>query len=365
MEKNTSRRSLLAQALAAASAATLAPLVARAHDGIHDTDAPPPDARGVTQLVFAGQGDQTYQSVPNWCQIPEGRKNLGATHGGVLVDKAGQIYFSMDGGPDAILVYRADGKMIKGIGGKQLVGIHGMCLNEENGEEFIYAAHLAGKQAVKLKLDGTVVWTIPFPEQSGKYQDRKQYKPTAIAVAPDGTVFIADGYGQNWIHQYDKDQKYVKSFGGRGKEPGKFQTCHGLALDKRGGKNLLLVCDRENRRLQHFELDGSFVAVITENLRRPCSISFNGDHAAIAELEGRVAIIDAANKVVSTLGDNPDRKQWATNQNPPSVWKDGIFNAPHGISYDHDGNLLVEDWNLSGRIYRFNKVGEKPQARAY
>jgi sugar lactone lactonase YvrE len=347
----------------ALTAFTFAPL-AFAHDGDTHTADAPPDARGVTHQVIAGEGANTYQSVPNWCQMPEGRKNLGSTHGGVVVDKKGNIYFSMDSGPDAILVYGPDGKMIKGIGGDKLLRIHGMCLNEENGEEFIYAAHLGGRRAVKLKLDGAEVWSIPIPMESGKYQKVEQYSPTGIAVGPDGTVYVADGYGQNWVHVFDKNQKYVKSFGGKGKEPGQFQTCHGIALDKRGGKNLLLVCDRENRRLQHFDLDGKFVGVVTENLRRPCSVSFNGDHVAIAELEGRVAIIDGANKVVSTLGDNPDKKQWATNKNPPEVWKEGLFNAPHGISYDHDGNLLIEDWNLSGRIYRFNKVGEKPQARA-
>jgi hypothetical protein len=349
-------------AAAAAAALILAP-AARAHDGDHTLPAPR-DARGVTEEVLAGDGAETYMSVPNWCQMPADRKTLGATHGGVVVDKAGQIYFSMDEGPNAILVYGADGKMIKGIGGPDLLRIHGMCLNEENGEEFIYGAHLGGRRAVKLKLDGTLVWSIPIPMESGKYQKPEQYSPTGIAVGPDGTVYVADGYGQNWVHVFDKNQKYVKSFGGKGKEPGQFQTCHGIAIDKRGPKPLLLICDRENRRLQHFDLDGKFVAVITENLRRPCSISFHGDHAAIAELEGRVAIIDGNNKVVSTLGDNPDKKQWATNKNPPTVWKDGIFNAPHGISYDHDGNLLIEDWNTSGRIYRFNKVGEKAQARA-
>src|SRR5258705_1596318 len=139
----------------------------------------------------------------------------------------------MDGGPDAILVYGADGKLIKGIGGNKYLGMHGLCLNEENGEEFIYAAHLAGKQALKMKLDGTVVWTIPVPMESGKYKEAKQYSPTGIAVAPDGTVYVADGYGQNWVHVFDKDQKYVKSFAAKCKEGGQFQTCHGIALDKR------------------------------------------------------------------------------------------------------------------------------------
>ena len=83
-------------------------------------------------------------------------------------------------------------------------------------------------------------------------------------------AYIADGYGQNWIHRYDKNQKYVASYGGRGKGEGQFTTCHGIAFDKRGGKNLLLVCDRENRRLQHIDLDGKFVAVVATDLRRPC-----------------------------------------------------------------------------------------------
>src|SRR5687768_11273167 len=107
--------------LIALAALTLSP-IALAHDG--DTHTPthaPPDARGGTHLVQAGQGPHTYQSVPNWCQIPEGRKTLGTTHGGVLVDKKGNIYFSMDGGDQGILVYGADGKMIRGIGGKDLI----------------------------------------------------------------------------------------------------------------------------------------------------------------------------------------------------------------------------------------------------
>jgi DNA-binding beta-propeller fold protein YncE len=346
-----------------AAVITLAP-AAFAHDGDHAASGAPHDARGVTHEVLAGEGANTYQSVPNWCQMPAGRTNLGATHGGVAVDKKGDIYFSMDNGNEAILVYGPDGKMIKAIGGKDLVGIHGMCLNEENGEEFLYGALNNKARAVKLKLDGTEVWSIGVPNESGKYTDPKQYKPTGIAVAPDGAVFVADGYGQNWVHQFDKNQKYVKSFGGKGKEPGQFQTCHGIALDTRGGKNLLLVCDRANNRLQHFDLDGKFVAVIAENLRLPCAVSFSGDHIAIAELAGRVAILDGNNKLVAALGDNPDTKQRANFKVDPKDWKEGIFNAPHGVSYDHAGNLYVMDWNASGRITRMNKVGEKPQARA-
>ena len=328
--------------------------VVLAHPG-HDGLAAPPDALCVTAVVRTGSGENTYQSVANWCQVPEGRQNLGSTHGGVLVDKDGNIYFSMDQGPEGILVYSPDGKLLRSFADK-FVGIHGMCLNDEDGEQFIYAAHLKGRQAVKMKLDGTVVWTIGVPMESGKYQKPEQYSPTAIAVAPNGHVYVADGYGQNWVHEFDEHQKYVRSFGGKGKEPGKFETCHGLALDTRGGKPLLLVCDRENRRLQHFDLEGNFVEVIAENLRRPCSVSFHGDKIAVAELEGRVAILDGKNKLVATLGDNPDRKQWANYNVPPKDWKEGIFNAPHGVAFDKEANLYVEDWNASGRISKMEHV---------
>ena len=356
-------RAWVTSGLLAAATLSLA-TVTFAHDGGDASQIAPKDARSVTDLVIAGEGANTYQSVPNWCQIPAGRTNLGPTHGGVVVDKKGQIYFSMNSGNDAILVYGPDGKMIKGIGGKDHVGIHGLCLNEENGEEFLYGALNDHARVVKLKLDGTEVWSIGVPMESGKYKDAKQYHPTGVAVAPDGSVFVADGYGQNWVHKFDANQKYVKSFGGKGTAPGQFQTCHGISLDRRGGKNLLLVSDRENKRLQHFDLDGNFVAVIAENLRRPCCVSFYGDHVVIAELAGRVAILDGDNKLVAALGDNPNEKQRANYNVPPKDWTEGIFNAPHGVSYDHDGNIYVEDWNASGRISRFNKVGEKPQARA-
>ena len=364
--QNPSRKLFIACAVSALglSALGLSPTLF-AHDGPESRE-PPPDALCVTAQVRTGTGVDTYESVPNWCQIPEGRKNLGSTHGGVVIDKTDNIYFSMDQGPHGILVYTPDGKFKRGIAEK-FVGIHGMCIREEGGEQYIYAAHLAGKQAVKMKLDGTVVWTIGFDQvkQSDKYKDRKEFSPTAVAVGPDDSVYIADGYGTSWIHQFDKDQKYVRSFGGKGKGDGQFMTCHGIALDTRGGRPLLLVCDRENHRIQHLNLDGSFVAVIYQDdagRARPCSVSFHGDRVAVADLAGEVFILDGQNKRVATLGDNPDPKQRANFNVPPEDWKEGIFNAPHGISYDKDANLYVEDWNRSGRISKMERVREHAKA---
>ena len=348
---------MLVTVLACAALLVAAATTALAHEGVDHTHAPG-DALAVTQAVRTGSGDNAFESVPNWCQIPDNKPTLGPTHGGIVEDKDGNIYFTMDGGPHAILVYKPDGSFVRAMGDEKLTGIHGLCINDEGGDQFLYAAHLKGKQALKLKLDGTVVWSIPFEKfnESGKYQNKDQFKPTAIAVAPDGSVFVADGYGQNWVHKFDKDQKYLMSFGGPGKEPGKFNTCHGLAIDKRGEKPLLLVADRANRRLQHFDFDGKFVDVAAENLRLPCAMSFRNGQVAVAELEGRVTILDKDNKEVAHLGDNPDLKQRANYNVPPDQWKPGIFTAPHGVSFDHLGNVYVMDWNASGRVSKFKHL---------
>ncbi len=314
----------------------------------HEGDSTAPLCDPPKTAVATGSGAHSYTLVPGWGDVPE-KLSIGPTHGGVVVDKAGLIYVSSDGQEKGIYVFSPDGKLASTFG-PDAAGIHGLCINEENGKEFIYGADLRRSQIVKLTLTGDPVLKIPVPVECGAYKDGKGYKPTGVAVGPAGEIFVVDGYGTSLIHKFDAAGKYVKTFGGKGKEDGKFETCHGIALDKRGAKPLLLVCDRANRRLQHLDLDGNFVGVITTGLRLPCAVSIHGDFVAVAELEARVAILDKENKVVAVLGDNPDKSQWANFGVPINAWKPGIFTAPHGLSYDAAGNLYVQDWNKSGRI---------------
>lgn len=308
-----------------------------------------------------GSGNWRFNVESGWAKVPA-NVSLGPTHGGVAVDRAGNVYVSSDG-PEGILVFDRNGKYLRGLA-PELSGIHGFIIRNEGGREFIYAAHVKGNQAVKLGLDGKVEWKLGVPKESGFYDqpaDAKKkptlYRPTAIAVGPDNRIYVADGYGASVIHVYSPERKYLKTIGTRGEGEGQFKTCHGLALDTRHGQPLLLVADRENRRLVHHDLEGNFVRVVATGLRRPCAMSFHGEYVAVAELEGRVVILDREGKTVATLGDNPDRKQWAAFKLAPEHWRDGIFIAPHGVSFDSAGNLFVQDWNFAGRFTKLKRVG--------
>ena len=92
------------------------------------------------------------------------------------------------------------------------------------------------------------------------------------------------------------------------------------------------------------------------HLRRPCAVSIKGDYAAVAELQGRVVVTDKTGKIVATLGDNPDQKQWAAFKLAPEFWQDGIFIAPHGVAFDAAGNIFVQDWNYIGRLTKLRRA---------
>jgi len=324
----------------------------------HVDDSPAPADAGA---VAPDPGAWRFEAEPGWAKLPAGTP-LGPTHGGVGIDRSGLIYVSTDT-PAGILVFAPDGNLLRTIA-PECSGIHGFMIREENGREFIYAAHLKGNRAVKLALDGTLQWAIETPVESGLYDEKRRFLPTAITVAPDGRIYVADGYGASVIHEFSADRKWLRVIGKKGAADGEFQTCHGLALDLRYDRPLLLVCDRENRRLVHFDLDGNFVRTLATGLRRPSSIAMRGQFAAIVELEGRAIITDKEGRIVAQLGDNPDPKQWAAFKLPPAQWRDGIFIAPHGAAFDAAGNLFVQDWNYLGRLTKLRHVpGNVAQAR--
>ena len=307
------------------------------------------DAGSVAGEVVLGGGEHTYRWVPGWGRTAGGAE-LGNTHGCMVVDRAGHVLANTDT-EHAVVFFGRDGKVVRSWGKEFGGGLHGMCHRVEAGEEVLYLTHTSRHELVKTTLAGKVLWTLGWPQASGIYENEGQYRPTAVAVAPDGRIFVADGYGKSWVHIYDKERKYLKSFGGRGKEAGKMQTPHGLWLDDRGDEPLLCVCDRENHRLQWFTMDGGFVRLMDKDLRRPCNLwPLPGGGLVVADLAGRISILGKDDLPVMHLGDNPDPKKRARNGIPREQWRDGEFLSPHSVCADADGNIYVMDWNALGRI---------------
>lgn len=293
--------------------------------------------------------DLKFSLASNYFDKDPDQQSLGPCHGGVVVDKKGDVYVTTDT-KRGIVVFSAQGKYLRSLGPTR---IHALEIKQEDGVEYIYAARPSDHEVIKLKMNGEQVWSIPTPADAGLYKDGKGYNPCAVTVADDGTIFIADGYGSNHVLKFDKDRKFVKAFGGMGSEEGKFMTCHGIAVDTRYDRPLLLVCNRNNDRVEHWDFDGKFIKVIQKDLRMPAAVHIRGEYAVFPELKGRVTILDKSGAIVAQLGDNPVVPHRANFGLTPDKWKDGICNSPHGASIDADGNIIVSEWSQFGRVLKF------------
>ena len=126
--------------------------------------------------------------------------------------------------------------------------------------------------------------------------------PTNVAFAPDGGFYVGDGYGSSYIHQYDKDAKWVRTWGGAGSDPGKMLCPHGLWWDDRPGRTpALVVADRANARLQYFTAEGKHIS-FTPGLPHPCYFSIRGATLLVPDLFSRVSLLDGENKPIVHLG---------------------------------------------------------------
>ncbi|MCS5539956.1 MAG: hypothetical protein NZ804_08200 [Roseibacillus sp.] len=320
---------------------------------------PPSADADETKPVRTGQGGGIYQTVPGWPKYPEG-KELGNLHGDLAADSRGNVYVATGNtiqviGPDG--VYKGD---IRTKSGKVFKAVHGMKVRKMGGEELLLLAMPRIKRVVAVKPDGTVVWQIIGPpEVPGMYGSRGEYNPTDLDVTPDGRVYIVDGYGKSLVHLYDKERNYVKSFGGKGKEDGKFDICHNILVDTRSETLTLLISDRQNNRLQQHDLEGKFLKTIDAGLGRPCAADIHGDLLAVGELDGRVSLYDTDYKVVSRLGDEHKERKKASNQVGPDHWHAGDLIAVHGCTFDAKGDLYAQEWNVHGRVTRYTRVEAK------
>jgi len=306
--------------------------------------------------LMLGSGEHRYEWVPDWLTPPP-HILFGDTQG-VAQDAKGRIYISHTVHPeskcdDAIAVFDKNGKFLTSWGSRFKGGGHGLDIRKEGHHEYLYHCDTAHRQVVKTDLDGKVIWEMGQPAEARVYKPGDPFIPTNVALAPNGDFYVTDGYGSDWIHQFDLAGEYIRTFGGKGKEPGKVLNAHGIWVDTRGSEPLLVVADRANARLQYFSLDGEHVKFVTEGMRQPCHFHTQGELMLIPDLKSVVTILDGQNEVVTALGDGDPS---GLRGHPRSEFIPGKFIHPHSAKFLHNGDILVVEWVPVGRVTLLRKI---------
>jgi DNA-binding beta-propeller fold protein YncE len=311
----------------------------------------------VIALITSSSAAGDYTVAANWLKLPEGKAQLGNQHGDVAVSSAGDVYVSVQDPAAGLQVFAPDGKFLRNVNGAPS-DFHGFVIHKEAGGEFIYGATLRGQTIVKMTLEGNIVMTIGSASIPDQYKVRNARSNqlalllTGLDVAPNGDIYVADGYASDYIHRFDKTGKYLTSFGGKN-PPYSFNTLHKLAIDTRFTPARLIACDRANNRVVHLSLDGQFLGVVAKDLLLPAAIVIDGDNAIVGELSGRVTVLDKAGAVVTRIGANTEQGV-GTNKLPPAQWREGFVLSPHGVALNAHGDLFVSEFNAFGRVHRFN-----------
>jgi hypothetical protein len=163
----------------------------------------------VFALITSSSAAGDYTVAANWLKVPEGKAQLGNQHGDVAVSSAGDVYVSVQDPAAGLQVFAPDGKFLRNVNGAPS-DFHGFVIHKEAGGEFIYGATLRGQTIVKMTLDGAIVMTIGSASIPDQYKVRNARSNqlalllTGLDVAPNGDIYVTDGYASDYIHRFDK-----------------------------------------------------------------------------------------------------------------------------------------------------------------
>lgn len=304
------------------------------------------------------KGGTTWEWNSNWAQVP-GDIKLGYTHG-VVVDQQGLVHI-FNQSRHAVLTFEPDGKFVGAwdeFPSDRFLGAHGMTLVDEGGEEFLWLTDQKSSEVVKTTLDGQTVMKLDRP---ASYAGDARYTPTWAAQAPDGRIFVADGYGSGFVNVYDKAGRFLASFDGS-EGGGKFNCPHGVWIGVREAATglsepVLYVTDRGNSRVQVYDLEANFIKSSYQD--HPCCFSQGpGGLLLVPDLDAFINIYDENDDLlVGQLGSN--LYAVARHQGWPNLPHDqrveGKFNSPHGGTFDAEGNIYIVEWIEDGRITKLTK----------
>jgi peptidylamidoglycolate lyase len=318
--------------------------------------------------VKFGSGKVSFELDADWAKLPAGQKyGLGCA---VVVDSSDRIIVTSRSADPCVVIFDKTGKIVetwsKNIGEKigydqqqYVATAHGLYHSKEGDKEFLYwtenvhapkGGKRIGARVYKTDLTGKIVYQLGNVDAEGETSQKFNFtNPTDVAVAPNGDIYIVDGYGSQLVHRFDKNFKLIKTMGGPGKDHGKFNTCHGVWVSTLRKEPEIYIADRANGRLEVYSPELEYKRTIPGMLA-PCCFYQHDGLIYVPELNARVTVIDADDKVVAHLGDGEKVKADLRATTPD------VFSLPHALTLDSKGNLYVVEWVPFGRPRKLTRV---------
>lgn len=326
--------------------------------------------QNLTEIVI-GHNGYTYKVDKNWAKIGVNSNPLFNCHE-MVQDSKGRLIMIGDNTHNNILIFDKSGKLLD-YWGTAFPGGHGLTLSKEGGEDFLilvdcgYFQDKEGKwqaqagQVVKTDLSGRIIFTIGHPRTIGIYKDSEKFQPTETAVAPNGDIYVADGYGSDYIIHYNSKGQYIRHFGGRNNQNKEHNliNAHGVVVDTRDKNKPTLICtSREENCFKVFSLDGKFIKRIDLPGMYVCRPVINEQnlYAGVCWSKdtvgkrnantGFITILDGENKVISNPGGEAPQYQDGILQQTFQM-ANPVFQHGHDVCIDEDKSVYVCQWNAN------------------
>jgi len=308
----------------------------------------------VCAVAQQNPGTEPYTVVHGWPVLPEGYvlgqvSGVGVdSHNHVFVFHRAEQSWAQDkshaiSSPTILMFEGANGKLLASWGENRFLEPHGLRIDREDN---VWVTDRALQQVFKFSHDGRLLMTLGTERAAGL--DGAHFnKPTDVAFAADGSIYVSDGYGNNRIAKFSADGKFLLDWGRKGQEPGEFDLPHNVAVDAQG---LVYVADRSNSRIQVFDANGKFLRMWkSEELARPWGLAIGpdnmlyvvdgGDLKPAPPDRGRLLKLDLQGKILA---------KWSRFGN-----YDGQIYWGHDLAVGKDGAVYVGDVYHGMRVQKF------------
>jgi len=284
-----------------------------------------------------------YVAVANPLPVPDAAA-MGASSD-VAFDSKGHLYV-LSRGTKPLTEFDENGKFIRAFGDGLFTRSHGIRIDKDGN---IWATDVGAHTVMKLSQQGEVLLTLGTKGKAGEWNEAAGSQlfnePNDIVFGANGDLFITQGHtpgagkGDPRVLKFDKNGKFIKTWGGKGTEPGKFDVAHGIAIDAKG---LLWVTDRENQRIQIFDQDGKYVREV-KYAGLPCSLDIGSQYIYMVNgFAGQLLRMDLDGKVLAAVGKPGAAGSW------------GEFGEAHFIAVSPKGEIYVAD-SVNRAVQKFVK----------